>query len=319
MANKQISELTTGSITSDNDVFIIDTYEGTTVKIPYSVLASMILQTSLGAGAGVTITEDSQSDVFKMIISASGGTGSGTVWYITDTEPANPATDDVWLHTDAANYGDIDVYNGVAWVTQANMKGADGDDGQPGQDGAAATITVGTVTTGEAGTNASVTNSGTTSAAVFNFTIPRGATGETGATGATGAQGYSISATFTNITGGHRVTLHSTDPSVIDTYFDVMDGIEIIQTTSDNRQVTLLAENWEGSSAPYTQTVAFTGMTADTAPILDIAVSDTAEDGLAQLSQWGLITKAVSAENTIIFSCYQRVPTVDLTVNVKVV
>jgi len=55
--------------------------------------------------------------------------------------------------------------------------------------GTAATVAVGTTTTGAAGTNASVTNSGTTSAAVFNFTIPRGDTGETGATGATGAAG----------------------------------------------------------------------------------------------------------------------------------
>jgi len=49
--------------------------------------------------------------------------------------------------------------------------------------GSAATVNIGTTTTGAAGTNASVTNSGTTSAAVFNFTIPRGATGATGAAG----------------------------------------------------------------------------------------------------------------------------------------
>jgi hypothetical protein len=55
--------------------------------------------------------------------------------------------------------------------------------GPKGDPGAAATIAVGTTTTGAAGTNASVTNSGTTSAAVFNFTIPRGDTGATGAAG----------------------------------------------------------------------------------------------------------------------------------------
>ena len=49
--------------------------------------------------------------------------------------------------------------------------------------GNAATVAVGTTTTGAAGTNASVTNSGTTSAAVFNFTIPRGDTGAAGAAG----------------------------------------------------------------------------------------------------------------------------------------
>jgi hypothetical protein len=55
--------------------------------------------------------------------------------------------------------------------------------GARGAAGTAATVTVGTTTTGAAGTNASVTNSGTTSAAVFNFTIPRGDTGATGASG----------------------------------------------------------------------------------------------------------------------------------------
>ena len=59
----------------------------------------------------------------------------------------------------------------------ASLKGADGDDGQPGQNGAAATVTIGTVTTGAAGSNASVTKSGTTSAAVLNFTIPKGTDG----------------------------------------------------------------------------------------------------------------------------------------------
>ena len=48
------------------------------------------------------------------------------------------------------------------------------------------TVDVGTTTTGAEGTQASVTNSGTTHNAVFNFTIPKG---DTGATGATGPQG----------------------------------------------------------------------------------------------------------------------------------
>lgn len=50
-------------------------------------------------------------------------------------------------------------------------------DWEPWQDWAAATISVGTTTTGNPWTNASVTNSGTSSAAVFNFTIPRWADG----------------------------------------------------------------------------------------------------------------------------------------------
>jgi len=67
--------------------------------------------------------------------------------------------------------------------------GPPGAAGQQGSPGAAATIAVGTVTTGAARTNASVTNGGTSGAAVLNFTIPRGATGATGSTGATGNTG----------------------------------------------------------------------------------------------------------------------------------
>lgn len=45
--------------------------------------------------------------------------------------------------------------------------------------GASSTITIGTVTTGAAGSSATVTNSGTASAAVLDFTIPKGDKGDT--------------------------------------------------------------------------------------------------------------------------------------------
>lgn len=52
-----------------------------------------------------------------------------------------------------------------------------------------ATITLGTTTTSDPGTNASVTNVGTNSNVILDFTIPRGAIGATGATGPTGPKG----------------------------------------------------------------------------------------------------------------------------------
>lgn len=62
----------------------------------------------------------------------------------------------------------------------AGPQGPAGADGADGADGAAATIAVGTVTTGAAGSTASITNVGTSSAAIFDFTIPRGDTGSSG-------------------------------------------------------------------------------------------------------------------------------------------
>jgi hypothetical protein len=70
-----------------------------------------------------------------------------------------------------------------------------GEDGDPGEDGASATVTVGTVTTGAAGSSAAVTNVGTPSAAVLDFTIPRGATGATG--GYTSGPGYGAAVDIT--------------------------------------------------------------------------------------------------------------------------
>lgn len=65
----------------------------------------------------------------------------------------------------------------------------EGPKGDKGDKGDAATIAIGTTTTGAAGSTAKVTNTGTTSNAVFNFTIPRGEKGDKGATGVAGAKG----------------------------------------------------------------------------------------------------------------------------------
>ena len=63
--------------------------------------------------------------------------------------------------------------------------GPTGPSGQNGTDGQSATITIGTVTTLDAGSNATVENVGTSTDAIFNFGIPKGADGTSG-TGGTG-------------------------------------------------------------------------------------------------------------------------------------
>lgn len=77
-------------------------------------------------------------------------------------------------------------------------------DGQDGADGQSATITVGSTTTGAAGTNASVVNSGTSSAAVLDFTIPRGADGQDGSDG---SDGFSPIATVSQTQSGATISI----------------------------------------------------------------------------------------------------------------
>ena len=89
-----------------------------------------------------------------------------------------------------------------------------------GAPGAAATVAVGTVTTGAAGSSATVTNAGTSSAAVLNFAIPRGDAGANGSNGTaatiavgtvtTGAAGSSAAVSNSGTSGA--ATLNFTIP-----------------------------------------------------------------------------------------------------------
>lgn len=78
--------------------------------------------------------------------------------------------------------GDVSTTPGQSayqlWIAQGNV-GTEADflASLQGANGDPATVAVGTVTTGDAGTSAAVVNSGTPSAAVLDFTIPRGADG----------------------------------------------------------------------------------------------------------------------------------------------
>ena len=78
-------------------------------------------------------------------------------------------------------------------VGTTGAQGAQGNSvtGATGAAGAAATIAVGSVTTGSAGSSVAIVNAGSSSAATFNFTIPRGDTGASGSTGNTGSTGAS--------------------------------------------------------------------------------------------------------------------------------
>jgi len=90
----------------------------------------------------------------------------------------------------------------VVTVTTAGPQGAQGE--------GSATVTIGTTTAGSAGSSAAVTNTGSATAAVLNFTIPAGADGAAGAAGADGATGPQGPAGAAGANGGTDIVLDTT-------------------------------------------------------------------------------------------------------------
>jgi hypothetical protein len=89
-------------------------------------------------------------------------------------------------------------WDGSSWVVVAGSRpGPQGPQGATGPAGTNATISVGTVDTTSSGTNATITNSGTATAAILNFQIPRGATGQQGTQGIQGVAGVRGSLNYT--------------------------------------------------------------------------------------------------------------------------
>ena len=78
-----------------------------------------------------------------------------------------------WFAAGDPPVGDVPSESSLYWFPLA-LQGATGPQGD------AATIAVGTVSTGAAGSSVIVTNVGTSGSAVFDFTIPRGDTGDVG-------------------------------------------------------------------------------------------------------------------------------------------
>lgn len=128
---------------------------------------------------------------------ARGADGKGlTVQGFYDTVAALQAAVSAPVAGDAYGVGvqapyEIYIYGGMesGWVNNGVLQGPKGETGAAGPAGTAATLAVGAVHTGAPGTQAQVVNTGTSSAAVLELTLPRGAQGEPGPAGPQGAAG----------------------------------------------------------------------------------------------------------------------------------
>ena len=174
---------------------IMDGTDGTDGTDGFSPIATV---TPTAAGATISIT-DSQGTTTANITNGIDGTDG--------TDGFSP----IATVTPTASGATISITDSQGTTTANITNGSDGTDGT------SATVTVGSTTTGNAGTNASVTNSGTSSAAVLDFVIPRGADGTNGTNG---TDGFSPIATVTQNTGSATISITDANGTTTATVYD---------------------------------------------------------------------------------------------------
>ena len=156
------------------------------------------------------------------------------------------------------------------FVIPKGDKGDTGETGPAGTPGAAATVTVGTTATGNPGTNASVTNSGTSSAAVLNFTIPRGAKGEQGIQGPAGDPGTPGSAA-TIAVGATQTSNPGTSASVVNSGTSSAAVLDFTIPRGDKGE-----QGNPGSAATVAVGTVTTGLPGTSATVTNVGTSSAA-------------------------------------------
>ena len=188
--------------------------------------------------------------------------------------------------------------------------GADGAPGEQGPAGTAATIAVGSVTASDPGSTPQVINSGTASAAVLDFVLPRGAQGSAGADGAPGADGQDgaegpqgpagpnevSTTTTTNITGLLKGNGSTVQQAVAGTDY---------AKPSNTVYATMLATGWtfeafnDGPVSQYVarQTVNVSGMTAAATAI--VSLNSSADTATAKAAAPLMLRAVAQAEGAV--------------------
>jgi len=193
----------------------------------------------------------------------------------TTTGPAGSAASVTNSGTSGAAVLDFVIPRG-----EQGIQGIQGIQGDPGLQGNAATVAVGSTTTGAAGTNANVTNSGTGSAAVLNFTIPRGEQGIQGIQGP--APDYSV---VLNAQTGTAYTLAASDIRKLVTLNNA--GAIVLTVPTD------AAVTWPVGEAVSIQQTGAGQVTV--APASGVTVNTT---GTKLRVQWSAATLLKTAANT---------------------
>lgn len=139
--------------------------------------------------------------------------------------------------------------------------------------------------------------------------------------GQAGLQGVNVNGSAVEPDENNKVSLNIPDvsQSLGQSTTSTMSQNAITSAIGDKANVTyytatLDANNWSGTTSNFTQTVSVNGLTSNDHPIIDLS-SPTASN----LDSWSFVSKAVSGDGNIAFTCFNYKPTVNLDITIMVV
>lgn len=160
------------------------------------------------------------STLKEELSSSGGGDSGGSV--------SNKTTASV---SKTGNTATITVTDKNGKVTTATITdGKDGAQGASGKDGITPTIKIGTVTTLDSTESATVTNSGTDTAVVLNFGIPKGTKGDKGDSGQGSGGGTTD---YNSLTNKPDLSIYATKDDLTTNYMDKTDLASTYQPKGD--------------------------------------------------------------------------------------
>lgn len=184
------------------------------------------------------------------------------------------------------------------------LTGEIGPQGPQGVPGEAATITAGTTTTLPAGSDATVQNVGSTSAAIFNFGIPKGDKGDTGESGA--AATISVGSTSTLPAGSSATVTNSGTSSAAVFDFGIPKG--------DKGDTGATGADGYSPSATVTKTgdtatITITDKDGTTTASISDGSTPTVNDGTLTIQKNGTTVQTFSADQASNVTANITVPT----------
>lgn len=153
---------------------------------------------------------------------------------------------------------------------------------------------------------------------------------ETAATNAQAAAEEAMNA----LTGGEGSVEERLKNAILNTGGKMTGALEVIAPTQPSHAVnkeyvdnlrkivtaTLYASQWVESVAPFTQTINVEGVTADadSAPHICLVLSDDPETAYDQMDAFACVSKGVTGNGTIRFTCFEEKPEIDITLQIEV-